>query len=352
MSSNTDTCTLEVLLAALQSPRAYPHPTESVHVVQTHASCVFLTGEYVYKIKKPVRFGFLDYGTLERRQALCQQEVLLNQRLCPEVYLEVVPITWQEGHLRVGGEGAAVEWAVRMRQLREADMLPARLEAGTLEASILDRLARKLAQFHGQAHTDDTIRAYGEPSRIAETIRMTLQTMQEVTENTPLSECYSALGAYFEAFERTQASRLRHRVEQNHIRDCHGDLRAQNLCLDTRFGDGIQVFDCIEFNPSFRYIDTAADIAYLAMDLDLAGQAALRARLLEVYTRESNDQDLALILPFYLTYRAMVRGNIALLAARESEIPAAEREAQQTLAASAYDLARSYASSPPRPDGG
>lgn len=337
------------LIEAMQDPGAYPHPVEAIHVIQTHTACVFLTGEYAYKIKKPVYFGFLDYRMLEQRRAFCEQEMILNRRLCPDIYLDVVPLTNQQGRLQIGGEGSAVEWAVRMRQLREADMLPARLQTNTLEENSIERLAHTLAGFHNRAHTDETVRAYGSTVSLADTIAVTLRTMQQVIADTPRTEIFHTLHSYFARFQEQQTHLFRERVHQNRIRDCHGDLRAQNICLDARFSEGIQIFDCIEFNPSFRYIDTAADIAYLAMDLDLAGHSALRARLLEIYAREANDNDLAQILPFYLTYRAMVRGNIALLAAQESEVPAAERQAQHDLAGTAYDLAWSYAGRRARP---
>lgn len=394
---NTKDYDISSLIEAMLAPETYPHPVEAIHLVQTHISCVFLTGEYAYKIKKPVYFGFLDYRTLEQRRAFCEQEVRLNRRLCPEIYLDVLPITrigsdgtdGAEGGLRIGGEGEPVEWAARMRQMRETEMLPVRLRADTLGQGLIKRLAHKLARFHAGAHTDASIRAYGTPASIADTIRLTLRTMQEVTQETPLAEVYRTLHAYFQWFQQVYGIHLRERMERNHVRDCHGDLRAQNICLDARFGDGIQIFDCIEFNTAFRYIDTAADIAYLAMDLDFAGHADFRSRLMKIYTEEAeqqnrdqseknkneqkeneqakeknqeqneeknreqdrgnNDSGLTQVLPFYLAYRAMVRGNIALLAAREQEVPQEERAAQRLLAAAAYDLARSYAGRRPRP---
>lgn len=333
----------------LQEPTAYPHPVKSIHLVQTHVSCVFLTGEYVYKIKKPVDFGFLDYRTLEQRRHWCEQELRLNQRLCPDIYLEVVPITLEEGHLTVGGSGTPIEWAVRMRQLREEDMLPQRLQNAGIGPEQIARLAHRLAAFHNSAANSDAIRTYGAPAVIADTIAVTLKTMDEVSATTLSASARADLRCYLEAFVDAHHALLSERVEETRIRDCHGDLRTQNICLDTRYDDGIQIFDCIEFNDAFRYIDVAADIAYLAMDLDLVGRADLRADLLDAYTHETQDRSLAQILPFYLVYRAIVRGNIALLAGRESEIPAPERQAQRDLAATAYDLAYSYVHRHPQP---
>ena len=342
------------LIAELQSPVAYPHPVQDIHVVQTHTSCVFLTGEYAYKIKKPVDFGFLDYSTLERRRVFCEQELRLNRRLCSDVYLDLVPIIRHQGQLQVGppppnAHDEIIEWAVRMRQMRESDMLPSRLRDGSMSRPLIEQLGHLLARFHAGAHTDDSVRAYGSPEAIASTIAFTLRTMQQVTQDTPQAETYHALQTYFECFQRERVALFQKRLHTNRIRDCHGDLRAQNICLDPRFGEGIQIFDCIEFNPSLRYIDTAADIAYLAMDLDLSGHSEMRASLMEIYCKEAGDDAIAEILPFYLAYRAMVRGNIALLAAGEREMPLAEREAQRALALTAYDLAWSYTHLPARP---
>lgn len=347
METRPSVPSLDQLMRLLRDPAAYPQPVESVDLVQTHISCVFLTGEYAYKVKKPVDFGFLDYHTLPRRHLWCEQEVRLNRRLCPDIYLEALPITLDAGRLRVGGSGKPVEWTVRMKQLHAEDMLPQRLSAITGEE--ITRLAARIAAFHRSALSDEAIRAYGTRAVIADTIGVTLQTMDRVSRETQSAPARQALRSYLEKFLEAHADLFARRVQEKRIRDCHGDLRMQNICLDARYDAGIQIFDCIEFNDSFRYIDTAADIAYLAMDLDLAGRADLCADLMEHYTREMEDRSLAQILPFYLVYRAVVRGNIALLASLESEIPQSERQAQRDLATTAYDLARSYAMRRRRP---
>jgi len=317
--------------------------------VQTHISCVFLTGEFAYKVKKPVDFGFLDYSTLARRHRWCEQEVRLNRRLCPDIYLDVVPITLEGGQVRIGGSGEVIEWAVRMKQLREKDLLPARLRAHDLSREQIVRLASRVAAFHRNARTDEAIRAYGLRDSIADTIAVTLQTMDRVAPESVSAPIRRVLHDYLQAFLEEHSDLFAQRVAENRIRDCHGDLRLQNICMDARYDDGIQIFDCIEFNEAFRYIDVAADIAYLVMDLDLAGRADLSGTLLDTYRLETEDTSLAQILPFYLAYRAIVRGNIALLASLETEIPEAERQNQRDIAVMAYDLARSYAQRRPRP---
>jgi len=340
---------LPSLITALSDPQAYPHPVARLHVVQTHASCVFLTGEYVYKIKKPVNFGFLDYSTLERRRRCCEQELALNRRLCPEVYLDLVPAVRQAGRLRVAVPGTPVEWAVRMRQLPEADMLPARLAAGTVTAAHLEGIAAVLAAFHARAAAGPAVAAFGAPEAVARNVEENFaQTEHRVGDSLP-AEHLAVIREYSRRFLAEHRELFHLRMREGRIRDGHGDLRAQNLCLHPGLQPGIQVLDCIEFNDRFRYGDVAADLAYLAMDLDLAGRADLRQVLVDRYVQLSADPQLRQLLPFYGCYRAYVRGKIALLTGEEAEIPAAERRSHQELAAAAFDLSRSYAERRERP---
>jgi len=333
---------LEELITGLTSPAAYPHAVQPVKVVQTHISCVFLTGEYAYKIKKPVDFGFLDYRTLEQRRACCEEEVRLNRRLCPDLYLGILPIVQDRSGLHVGGEGVPIEWAVQMRQFHPDETLSSRLERGEGTIADIRRIGRALADFHSVTPTSPEIREWGAWPGISKTIRNTLESMDSLAERLLTLESRSAIRRHLLTFLDDHRELLNRRMAGDCIRDCHGDLRTQNICLDPRFSGGIQIFDCIEFNHEFRYIDTAADLAYLAMDLDLAGRTDLRDALLGEYLTARTDPDLRQVLPFYQAYRACVRGNIALFAASEREVPASEREAHRETASAAYDLARSY----------
>jgi aminoglycoside phosphotransferase family enzyme/predicted kinase len=309
---------------------------------------VFLTGEYVYKIKKPVDFGFLDYSTLERRHRCCEWELDLNRRLCPEVYLEVVPIAWDGTCLRVGA-GPVVEWAVRMRQLREEELLPAKLASGTVSPSEIEQMARMLAEFHRNAATGPEIDCHGTPEAMLRNIEENFeQTASRTGEDLP-ADCRSAVRSYARQFLAEYEPLFTARLREGRIRDGHGDLRAQNICLDPSVGAGVQILDRIEFNDRFRCGDVAADLAYLAMDLDLAGRCDLRSALVDRYVIESGDTGLRRLLPFYCCYRAYVRGKIALFAAGEAEIPPDERREHQAVAAAAFDLARSYAEVRDRP---
>lgn len=339
---------LGAILEALSNPATYPHPVVQPRVLQTHSSCVALTGKLVYKVKKPVNFGFLDYSTAEKRRALCEAEVRLNRRLCPEVYLDVVPLTTGSGQLRFCGDGPTVDWAVRMRQLPEADMFPARLAVGTVSPEQIERIADTLVRFHART-PDLPLAEFGSPEAVAFNVRENLAGLAPLVGAELPCAHLDAIRKYSERFLADRRELLRERVLAGRVRDGHGDLRAQNICLFPGLQGGVQIFDCIEFNDRFRYGDVACDLAYLAMDLDLAGRRDLREVLVATYEQASRDLGLRSVLPFYLCYRASVRGKIALLAAAETEIPAAEREQHRDLAAAAFDLARSYAEGRNRP---
>jgi hypothetical protein len=301
---------------------------------------IFLTGEYAYKIKKPVRFDFLDFRFLSNRRQFCMEEVRLNARLCPDMYLGVVPIASDESGLHVAGEGAPIEWAVRMRQLDPEQMLSDRLKRSVVSNRDIQKIAATLADFHARSASTPEIRDWGMHAVVSRSILNVLDAMDELAEDLVGADARQQIRAYSKSFLDRESPLFHRRANDGSIRDCHGDLRAQNICLDPRFSNGIQIFVCIEFNEEFRCIDVAADLAYLAMDLDLAGRPDLRTLLIEEYCRHRADPDLLRLLPFYQTYRACVRGNIALFAANEHEIPDSQREAHRETAAAAYDLAR------------
>jgi len=246
------------LIDALSRPEAYPHPVDTIQVVQTHISVVFLTGSSVYKIKKPVRMGFLDFSTLERRHHFCQRELILNRRLAPSVYLDFVTITRQNDTLRIGGDGPAVEWAVHMHQLPENANLLSHLESGTLHPSMLEALGQRIAAFHALAHRDLNLADLGR----AETV------LNNALEN--FSQSRGAIGVTIhpQVFQRLEeltrqlgeSHRLLmdRRVAEGRIRDTHGDLRLDHVYWlpDSAPPDDITIIDCIEFNDAFRYADT------------------------------------------------------------------------------------------------
>jgi aminoglycoside phosphotransferase family enzyme/predicted kinase len=340
---------LEKLLTDLSSPDAYPHPVDSVRIAQTHISCVFLTGRYVYKVKKPVRFAFLDYSTIEKRRAMCLREVELNRRLCPSVYLDVVPVVEDNGRFRIGGAGRHVDWAVKMIELREADMLPVRLKQRQISGSEIERIAEALSSFHRNAATSPEIDEFGSVDKISLNAEENFQETESRADDILPADHLRAIETYTRDFLAMNEDLFRARVEKRWVRDGHGDLRVQNICLQPELESGVQIFDCIEFNDRLRFLDVASDIAYLAMDLDLAGRADLRSALLRKYTSGLQDTVNDKLFRFYCCYRAYVRGKIALFASEETEIPDIERSEHSDIARAALDLSRSYAKHFSRP---
>lgn len=338
---------LPPVVQALLRPETYPHPADDLRLCETHASWVVLVGQYAYKVKKPVNLGFLDFSSLERRVAVCADEVRLNRRLCPEVYLGVVSLVEREGAYSVGGPGRLVEPAVWMRRLPEAGMLPNLLATGAADARIVGRIARRLARFHATAATGPGVDEYGSPAAIRYNWDENFaQTVPYVGRALPPGVC-QVVRHFVERFLAQQASLLEARVAGGRIRDGHGDLHAASICVD---GRRLYLFDCLEFSPRFRCADVAADVAFLAMDLDHYGRADLAAAFVDAYVSASGDQVLRRVLPFYQCYRAYVRGKVLSLRLTQ---PGLARDQGRVVAHEArtyFDLACAYTacSAPPR----
>jgi aminoglycoside phosphotransferase family enzyme/predicted kinase len=316
------------LIDALGRPEAYPHPVERVDIRQTHISVVALAGAYAYKVKKPVDLGFLDFTTLRKRLHFCREEVRLNRRLAPEVYLDVVPLVESGGHVVVAGDGPAVEYAVKMRRLPNEATLLRDLERGELDANTLAALGHRIAVFHRAAESGPEVDACGRWSVVAGNARENLD-----QSRTHVGTCLSA--AVFERLECALEERLkRHRstIERRadaHVpRDTHGDLHLDHVY---RFPHGsppgdFVVMDCIEFNERFRYADPVADMAFLVMDLLSRGRWDLAEPFIDEYFRATEDAEGRRLLAFYVAYRAAVRGKVGGMTAAEVEVPPPQRE--------------------------
>jgi aminoglycoside phosphotransferase family enzyme/predicted kinase len=298
---------------ALASPEFYPHPTTAVTIRETHISKVFLTGRYVYKVKKAVNLDFLDFTSLQKRRYYCYRETVLNRRLSENVYLGVEEIRRYRGRYRFGGPGRTVEVAVKMRQLPEDAALVQLLRHGRLPPGAMARLAERLARFYDAAATGDEIDAFGSLAMIRRNCEENFSQMQgfapEVLDATMVHIVRSATLSFL----KRRRELFQARISAGRIRDGHGDLRAGHVYFD----DGIQIIDGIEFNDRFRYADTVSDLAFLAMDLDREGFHQDSQELVEAYTRVVGDRDLYTLLDFYKCYRAMVRAKVAGFRLRE-----------------------------------
>jgi len=332
---------LPELIQALLDPKSYPHSPPRVELVQTQMSFVFLAGDLVYKVKKPVNLGYLDYSTLEQRHFFCRKEVELNRRLCPEAYLGVVAIAGQAGRISVDGSGQPLEYAVKMRHLPQETMLNTLLVRDKATPEMLSSVAEKLAEFHGRAETSTAISGFGDLDIIRQNAVENFEQTEKNIGTTISPEKYKHIKAYTEDFLARNTSLFRRRLEEGKIRDCHGDLHAAHIC----FGDGICIYDCIEFNDRFRYGDVASEVAFLAMDLDHYGRADLSRRFVSAYLAASGDTELEALLNFYKCYRAYVRGKVEGFKLADPHISEAEKTRVLAVAREYFGLADSYAMS-------
>lgn len=329
---------LPELIKALLDPQAYPSPPPGVELAQTQMSYVFIAGDYVYKIKKPVDFGFLDYTTLEKRLTFCIKELELNRRLCPEAYLEVVPVTDDDSRIVMDGKGAVKEYAVKMRRLPREAMMDVLLTKNKVTPEMLARVAAILVEFHRRAATDGDINQFGGLDTVIENTDENFTQTEKYIGTAISPGTYQRIKDYAEGFIKTKEALFHRRVAEGRVRDCHGDLHAAHIC----FGNGICIYDCIEFNDRFRYCDVASEVAFLAMDLDHYGRPDLADGFIDAYVTASGDEELRELLNFYKCYRAYVRGKVGCFQYDDPYISAAEKARVLANTRSYFELAESY----------
>ena len=327
-------------IEALLSPEAYPQRPERVELLQTHISYVFLAGELVYKVKKPLNLGFLDYSTLEKRKRFCEEEVRLNRRLCEGAYLDVVPVVQDGGTVRVETRGDVVDYAVKMRRLPAEGMMSGLLERDEVTSDQLTQLARRLADFHASSDRSDEIDRYGGLETAMGNWRENFEQTEPYLGRTIRHAQLDDIRAFVESVSEFDAELFAQRVREGRARDCHGDLRTDAVC----FTEGHAcIYDCIEFNERFHYSDVAADIAFLAMDLEFRGRQDLSDELMGRYLGFTLDSTLPLLLPFYKCYRAYVRGKVDGFQLDQPEVGEAQKARAQAGARRYFELAHEYA---------
>lgn len=326
------------LVTAMLNPQTYPEETEKIDLIQTHISFIFLTENYVYKIKKPVNFGFLDFSTLEKRKHYCEKELQLNRRLCPEIYLGVVSIN-KSDHLKIGGSGEVVEYALKMKRLPKDCIMTQLLQEGKVDKKTIDDIAAIVSKFHAAAQTNAEITEIGGikatrfnwEENFAQTTKYIGQTLS--------SEDYEFIQTQINTFMEANHALFEARMAEGQIRDCHGDLHSGNIFITPQ----ICIFDAIEFNDRFRYSDVAADVAFLAMDLDYQNRADLAHYFINQYLQYSKDAQLKTLLPFYKCYRAYVRGKVISFRLDDPNITAQDKQAATKEAQAYFKLALQYA---------
>lgn len=362
------------MLDALAQPSAFPFTMpddEPITAIQTHASVVLLAADRVYKLKKPKDFGFFDYSTPALRRHWCGQEVLVNRRLAPHVYLGVAPVLASaDGRFRFGDtaspaeaampgamlKGATViDYAVVMVRLPDEATLEARVRAGTATPELLAEVARFIAQFHAAIPSNEYVASFGGLEVIRGNWEENFVQMRPYIGRTLDTATYERIAEYIHRFLEERTALFASRVRNGSIRDCHGDLRLQHVyLLDTPDearvpSREIVVLDGIEFNERFRYGDVAGEVAFLAMELDGLHRPDLSRAFIKSYAEAAEDDGLRELLPFYQCYRACVRGKVTSFQLDETEIPADQRERARKQATVLFTLAASYAEGPTHP---
>lgn len=323
---------LPPLIQALHNPACYGHPVQDIRVVETHISWVLLTGPYAYKIKKPVNFGFLDFSTLEQRRFYCGEELRLNRRLAPQLYLDVVRITGEPTAPVFNGPGAVIEYAVKMMQFPQEAQLDRLLARGELGPEHIDQLAQELGEFHGRIDIAGNDKPFGEPDNVYEPVHQNFEQIRPRIDPQDQAQL-RRLEIWSELTFAELRPSFAERKHQGFIRECHGDAHLANMAL---LQGQVVLFDCLEFNANLRWVDVMSELAFVVMDLGDRGRPDLARRVLNAYLEHTGDYTGLSVFRFYLVYRALVRAKVACIRLRQNGL--SEQEQQQ-----ARDHYRSYA---------
>lgn len=303
---------------ALLNPAMYHHQVQETELIQTHISYVVLAGDFVYKWKKEVDFGFLNFSSLALRELNCQRELELNRRLCPDLYLEVVSLTQEGDNYTLNGSGEIVEYGVKMKRMDQQGLMSNKIEKGQLTVSMLDDVVEQLVPFYEDARGNAEVSSFGVSEAVGVNVIENFDQTESFAGSEELpKEIFDGIKRYATEFLK-QEKLFQERIDNGKICDCHGDLYSANICFD---GDKTYIFDCIEFNERFRFTDVAADIGFLAMDLDYHNLSGLADSFVEKYVASSKDTGIYQILDFYKCYRAYVRGKIGLFTAADAAVP-------------------------------
>ena len=336
----------EQLLPFLLNPNSYPHRPRAVRLVQTHASFVFIAPPFVYKVKKAVNFGFLNFSTLEKRRHFCEREVVLNRRLSPKVYLGVVPISTRNGRFVFGEGDQVVEYAVQMRKLSERHFLDRLVERDEVVPGDLNRVVQVLKHFYEAQHPTEEIEAWGRVDRLRISTDENFRQTKEFIGHTLSRPAFETIRFYTDRFYARHQRLFVSRIKERCILDCHGDLHLEHIHVTPR---ALHIHDCIEFNDRFRYVDVASDTAFLAMDLDYEGRADLARYFATQMAAALNDEGMPRLMDFYKCYRAYVRGKVESLHSAAHAAPEDERQASGERARRYFRLALQYAVAGSRP---
>lgn len=331
--------TFHELIQNLSHPGSYDYPISNIRVIETHISAVILTGSYAYKIKKPVNLGFLDFSSLDQRQFFCTEELRLNRRLSPQIYLEVLPITGSITHPTIGGNGKPIEWAIKMRQFDPDQQFDHLLAHNQLQSKWIDKLVPIIVEFHKHAKAAPLDSPFCLPETIYEPMKQNFDQLREWQPDPTQNNQIEAIAEWTERQYRDLNNVLTSRIQKGHIRECHGDMHLANIAL---FHQEIVIFDGIEFNEYFRWIDTANDVAFLLMDLESRKANKMAWRFLNQWLEESGDYTALQVLAFYKAYRAMVRTKVAGIRLNQANITPSDKRATLAIFRDYLKIAERY----------
>src|SRR6266567_2342834 len=326
------------LIAFLESPESYPHGPAEVRAIQTHISWVFVASPFVFKVKKPVNLGFLDFSTLEKRHYFCRREIELNRRLSPEIYLDAVPIYETDSVFSFKPPGEIVDYAVKMKELPHGWFLNELLEKNLVGEKEINRVISALHRFYESETPSPEIEQWGTPEKLKISTDENFAQVEPFVGRTISPLAFEAIRHFTNQFYVANEKLFRERIQQHRILDCHGDLHLDHIHLTPA---ATTIFDCIEFNDRFRFVDVANDLAFLGMDFDLEGRSDLANLLLQTAVRKFHDTGMLKVTDFYKCYRAVVRGKVESIQALEPETVKPEEHEKQ--AARYFRLALQYA---------
>lgn len=339
-ASPSGTVAPELLQAFLLNPRSYPDHPADVQLMQTHASWVVLTRRFAFKIKKPVDFGFLDFSTLDKRLHFCEREVMLNRRLCPGVHLGVVPISVKGGRLVFGSGDQVVEYAVQMKRLSHRHFMNELILRGRVGTREVNAIVATLKRFYASQTPGPEIARWGRVTRLRISTDENFRQTQAFVGVTITQAAFEAIRSYTDGFYRAHRALFAERIREQRIRDCHGDLHLEHIHI--RAGRP-SIYDCIEFNDRFRWIDVASDAAFLAMDLDFHGRPDLARCFVTRLAAALADPGMLRLMDFYKCYRAYVRGKVESFHQIAAGLPEEERRVSRKRAEDYFRLALKYA---------
>jgi len=330
------------IVDALRKPSAYEYNSGKIKLIQTHISFVFLTDKFVYKVKKAVNFGFLDFGSLEKRKKFCEKELEINRKLCEDMYLKVVPITKSE-LIKINGKGKIIEYAVMMKRIPQKYLMNKLLEENKIGKKIIDQLAKIIAEFHLKIEEKSNAGNLGYNPKIDPIVEVNwkenFDQTQMFIEKTISQKNFVLIQERINDFIEKNKGLFKKRFSNGKVRYCHGDIHSGNIFI----ADKIYIFDAIEFNDRIRYSDVTADIGFLVMDLEFKNKFMLADYLVEKYIKYSEDKESEKLLPFYKCYRAYVRGKVVSFKLEDPNVDIKEKEKAIIEAKAYFELATKYA---------